>query len=56
MYFVIYKDKASQWRWALFASNNKQIADSSEGYWNKSDCQSGIDLVKRAWNAPVYER
>jgi len=55
-YFVIYRDKQNHWRWALFASNNLQIADSSEGYWNKADCQRGIDLVKGSYAAPVYER
>jgi uncharacterized protein YegP (UPF0339 family) len=56
MYFVIYRDKQNQWRWALFSSNNRQVADSSEGYHNKTDCQHGIDLVKASYNAPVYER
>lgn len=55
MYFTIYKDNQGYWRWHLQASNNKIIADSSEGYYNKQDCLHAIDLVKSAWNAPVNE-
>jgi uncharacterized protein len=46
MYFSLYRDRANQWRWTLFASNHLKIADSAEGYWNKADAQHGIDLVK----------
>lgn len=57
MYFVLYKDTASQWRWTLYASNHRKIADSGEGYWNRSDAQHGIDLVKSTnASTPVYER
>ncbi|MBR1196222.1 DUF1508 domain-containing protein [Bradyrhizobium sp. AUGA SZCCT0240] len=57
MHFVIYKDTASQWRWTLYAANNKKIADSGESYWNKADAQHGISLVKSSTQStPVYER
>ena len=56
MYFVLYKDTANQWRWTLFAPNSKKIADSGEGYWNKVDCQAGVNLVKGSGSAPIYER
>lgn len=56
MYYVLYKDTANHWRWTLFAANNRKIANSGEGYWNKADCQSAINLVKRSGLAPVYER
>lgn len=46
MAFVLYKDRANQWRWTLYAANHKKIADSAEGYSNKADAQHGIDLVK----------
>lgn len=55
MAYYIYKDQAGYWRWRLRAANNRTIADSGEGYHNKSDCQSAIDLVKGSFNAPVYE-
>ncbi len=44
--FQVYKDRADEYRWRLRADNNEIIADSSEGYVNKSDCLHGIDLVK----------
>lgn len=55
MKFYIYKDNQGYWRWYLNAANNRKIADSGEGYNNKQDCLSAIDLVKSAFNAPVYE-
>ena len=46
MYFKLYKDHSLQWRWTLYAANHRKIADSAEGYYNKADCQAGLDLVK----------
>ncbi len=57
MYFVLYQDTAKQWRWTLYASNHRKIADSAEGYWNKSDAIAGINLVKSTdATTPVIER
>ena len=56
MYFLLYKDNQGYWRWTLYAANHRKIADSGEGYYNKSDCQAGIGLVKSSGTAPVYER
>lgn len=56
MYYVVYKDISSQWRWRLVAGNNEIIAVSSEGYGNKKDCLHGIELVKSSHAAPVIER
>ncbi len=56
MYFVLYKDTASYWRWTLFAANHLKIANSGEGYFNKSDCLHAIGLVKGCYNASVTER
>lgn len=56
MRFVVYRDNAGQWRWRLLVANNKVIADSGEGYVNKSDCLHGIALVRSANAAtPVNE-
>lgn len=56
MFFYLYKDVANQWRWTLYAANNKKIADSGEGYWNKADAAHGITLVKGTNSAtPVRE-
>jgi uncharacterized protein len=54
--FIKYKDSAGEWRWRLRANNNKIIADSAEGYQNKSGCEAGIKLVKeQAPNATEEE-
>ncbi len=44
--FQIFKDRAGEYRWRLRADNNEIIADSTEGYKAKSDCENGNDLVK----------
>jgi len=55
MHFDLYKDTAGYWRWRLKATNGKIIADSGEGYANKSDAERGIVLVKTSNTAPVKE-
>ncbi len=39
--FLIYTDKANEWRWAAKAANNRRIADGGEGYVNRGDCVAG---------------
>lgn len=54
--FSIYKDAKGEFRWRLSADNSKIIADSGEGYKNKSDCKNGIEIVKKeSSNAPVSD-
>jgi uncharacterized protein YegP (UPF0339 family) len=53
--YHIYKDPQGYWRWRLLAANNHNIANSGEGYHNKQDCLSAINLVKGSASAPVYE-
>lgn len=55
MFYVVYKDQQSHWRWRLKAANNRIIADSGESYYNKSDCLAAIELVKNSKSAPVYD-
>ena len=56
MFFYLYKDVAGYWRWTLHAANNKKIADSGEGYFNKADALNGINLVKNtSVGTPVRE-
>jgi uncharacterized protein len=55
MQYQIYRDSNSQWRWHLLAANNRKIASSGEGYFNKSDCIAAISLVKGSSSTPVYE-
>ncbi len=46
MHFHLYRDVAQQWRWTLYATNNRKIANSGEGYFNKADAVAAIGLVK----------
>ncbi|MBH04290.1 MAG: hypothetical protein CMP08_09270 [Xanthomonadales bacterium] len=51
MKYEMYRDAADEYRWRLKAGNGEIIADSGEGYKNKSDCQHGIDLTKNSGDA-----
>jgi len=44
--FEMYRDTSQQWRWRFRANNGKIVADSAEGYVNKTDCEHGIKIVK----------
>lgn len=55
MLYVLYVDANRQWRWYLLAANNRKIANSGEGYVNKSDCLAAINLVKGSAAVPVRE-
>jgi uncharacterized protein YegP (UPF0339 family) len=57
MYFILYKDAASQWRWNINSSNHKIIAMSSESYINRQDALHSINLVKNgAATAGIYDK
>lgn len=56
MKYVMYKDTQGQWRWKLVSANSRIVANSGEGYYNKTDCRSAIDLVKSSANVPVHEQ
>lgn len=45
MHYYVYLDAQRQWRWTLYAANNRKIANSGEGYNNKNDCVAAINLV-----------
>lgn len=55
MTYYLYKDTAGQWRWRLTATNNRIIANSGEGYFNKQDCIHAINLVAASSGAPIRE-
>ena len=50
--FVIYKDKAGEFRFRLKATNGQVIA-VSEGYKALASCENGVESVKK--NAPEAE-
>lgn len=33
---VVYKDESGEWRWKALAGNRKTVADSGEGYRNRT--------------------
>jgi uncharacterized protein YegP (UPF0339 family) len=54
--FELYRDRQQAYRWRLRAGNNRIIADSGEGYARRTDCEHGIDLVRRmAENVEIYQ-
>jgi uncharacterized protein len=46
-FFWIYKDANAEWRWRLYAPNEKKIAVSGEGFSSLRACEESIALVKR---------
>jgi uncharacterized protein YegP (UPF0339 family) len=55
MAYYVYKDSQGHWRWRLLAANNRNIANSGEGYGNKQDCLHAIGLVKGSSSALIYD-
>lgn len=55
MVYLVYRDRAGQWRWNLTAANGRKLADSGESYFNKQDCLAAVNLVKGSSQAPVRE-
>lgn len=52
--FVIFLDKAGEYRFRLLASNGEIIL-ASEGYKSKSSCKNGIASVKKNAKSKVVE-
>jgi uncharacterized protein YegP (UPF0339 family) len=44
--FEVYRDNDRLFRWRLRANDNALIAESSEGYHNRSDCENAVILVR----------
>ena len=47
MKFVIFRDKAKEWRWRLVGSNGKIVAQS-EGYSRRAGVMKSINSIKRS--------
>ncbi len=41
----IFEDKRGEWRWRLISSNGRIVADSGEGYKNKSECYKRLSEI-----------
>lgn len=56
MKFVLYTDASNQYRWTLYAANNRKIANSGESYWNRADALAAINLVRgTSGSTPIQE-
>ncbi len=53
--FEVYEDAKKEFRWRLKAANGQVVANSSEGYKAKADCEKAVDLVKKAGKAPIED-
>lgn len=51
MYFRVYLDTKSRWRWALYSGHNERIAISPNSYPSIEDVGRGIGLVMSANSA-----
>jgi uncharacterized protein YegP (UPF0339 family) len=45
MHYLVYLDVNRQWRWTLYAANNRKLANSGEGYVNQKDCVDALLMV-----------
>ena len=43
----VYEDASGEWRWRLVAGNGRIIADSGEGYVDRSGVVRAINIVKQ---------
>ena len=43
--FQFYQDRSGEWRWRLYAPNNRIVADSGEGYSRKADAMRAAKRV-----------
>jgi len=55
MVYYVYRDAVNQWRWFLSAANNRKIANSGEGYYNRQDCINAINLVAGSGGTPIRD-
>jgi len=45
--FELYQDQQNEYRWRLQADNGEIIADSGEGYVQKSEARNAIERVQQ---------
>lgn len=54
--FEIYRDDADEYRWRLRADNGEIVAQSSEGYTRKRDCENGLQNFRNAFREELEIR
>ena len=53
----MYKDRKNEWRWGLYASNGRIVADSGEGYKRRNRCRRMIEkLIIQIGSAQIEEK
>ena len=45
--FEVYEDNAGEYRWRLFASNDRIVADSGEGYTDRDEARTAVERVEK---------
>lgn len=53
--YFFYQDTNTHWRWRARALNSEIVAQSSEGYVNKTDCEAAAKLAYSATSATPVE-
>jgi uncharacterized protein YegP (UPF0339 family) len=52
--FVIYRDGSGRYRWRCTADNGKVVAESKDGYEDKTDCEAEIRWFQKvAPSSPI---
>lgn len=54
IHFERWRTILGQYRWRLVAANGEKIA-AGEGYWNRTDRDAAIVLIREAHDAPVLD-
>lgn len=49
MTLTVYRDRSGQWRWKVTAANGRKVANGSEGYRRRVDCERMARKILRAF-------
>ena len=44
--FEVYRDNDKLFRWRLRGGDDQLLAESCQGYFNRSDCENAVSLVR----------
>lgn len=56
MRFEFYLDQTGEWRWTLIGADNRELANSGEGYRNPMACLRAVWRVRGPGGIPVSQR